>query len=369
MPASQLYDPDRLKYPLLRKGARGEGKWQRLTWDQALDHAAEQMQRIGREYTRCGFLFMAGTDMQSTFVHRFAEVVWLLQCHFPRIQLPVEPQPRISGHFSAWCPFPDVLNCKYIIMPGANRFEALVTPDSIDLMTAMQNGCKLVVLDPRFTKTAALANEWYRHQARHRHGLFSGAGPCPDYQRSFMIKIRGRKDLRLRKVQRACPTLHPGVGREGNRHPGVRTSAGMARELAAACAGGHGLSRAAQLGLQRLHPDPASPLPSSTRLLGNWDREGGLILPKKIKTGSISLRGAVLRRQSGRPGRCRPGADDVRRGRLLQTHPRRGHRGQTLPHQRLVDLQDQPHADRGQPQQNHRDDPCPGLHGHAWTSS
>jgi thiosulfate reductase/polysulfide reductase chain A len=46
-------------------------------------------------------------------------------------------------------------------MPGANRFEALVTPDSIDLMTAMQNGCKLVVLDPRFTKTAALADEWF----------------------------------------------------------------------------------------------------------------------------------------------------------------------------------------------------------------
>ena len=41
----QLYDPDRLKYPLLRKGARGEGKWQRLNWNQALDHAAEQMDR------------------------------------------------------------------------------------------------------------------------------------------------------------------------------------------------------------------------------------------------------------------------------------------------------------------------------------
>jgi thiosulfate reductase/polysulfide reductase chain A len=65
----QLYDPDRLKYPLLRKGARGEGKWQRLSWDQALDYAAEQLDRIGKNYTRCGFLFMAGTDMQSTFVH------------------------------------------------------------------------------------------------------------------------------------------------------------------------------------------------------------------------------------------------------------------------------------------------------------
>ena len=70
----QLYDPDRLKTPLLRKGARGEGKWHRLTWDQALDHAAEKMQKIAETYTRCGMLFMAGSDLQSTFVHRFAEV-------------------------------------------------------------------------------------------------------------------------------------------------------------------------------------------------------------------------------------------------------------------------------------------------------
>ena len=54
----QLYDPDRLKTPLLRKGARGEGKWQRLTWDQALDHGAEQLNRIAEKYTRCGVIFM-----------------------------------------------------------------------------------------------------------------------------------------------------------------------------------------------------------------------------------------------------------------------------------------------------------------------
>ena len=45
----QLYDPDRLKYPLLRKGKRGEGKWQRVSWDQALDHAAEQFTKIAEK--------------------------------------------------------------------------------------------------------------------------------------------------------------------------------------------------------------------------------------------------------------------------------------------------------------------------------
>ena len=38
----QVYDPDRLKHPLLRKGERGEGKWQRIPWDEAIDIAAQK---------------------------------------------------------------------------------------------------------------------------------------------------------------------------------------------------------------------------------------------------------------------------------------------------------------------------------------
>lgn len=156
----QLYDPDRLKYPLLRKGARGEGKWQRLSWDAAMDHAAEQLDRIGQEYTRCGFLFMAGTDMQSTFVHRFAEVYGSYNVISHESNCLLSRNRAFLDTYGV-VPTPDVIHCKYIIMPGANRFEALVTPDCIDLMTAMQDGCKLVVLDPRFTKTAGLADEWF----------------------------------------------------------------------------------------------------------------------------------------------------------------------------------------------------------------
>ena len=156
----QLYDRDRLKYPLLRKGARGEGRWQRLTWDQALDHAAEKMLEIGKKYTRCGMLFMAGTDTQSTFVHRLAEVYGSYNVISHESNCLLSRNRAFLDTFGV-VPLPDVINSKYIIMPGANRFEALVTPDSIDLMTAMENGAKLVVLDPRYTKTAAKASEWY----------------------------------------------------------------------------------------------------------------------------------------------------------------------------------------------------------------
>ena len=144
---AQLYDPDRLKYPLLRKGKRGEGKWQRLSWDQALDYAAEQMKKIGDKYSRCGMLFSPGSDMQSTFVHWFAEV-------FGSYNVTTHESACLLSRNRAYLdtfgevPFSDVLHSKYIIMAGANRFEALITPDSIDLMSTKKNGCKLVVLDP-----------------------------------------------------------------------------------------------------------------------------------------------------------------------------------------------------------------------------
>ena len=48
----QLYSPHRLKYPMRRVGERGEDKWERISWDEALDTIAERYRQIG---LRCGF--------------------------------------------------------------------------------------------------------------------------------------------------------------------------------------------------------------------------------------------------------------------------------------------------------------------------
>ena len=45
-----LYHPDQLKYPLKRAGEKGEGKWQRLTWEQALDEIAERLGRLKEKF-------------------------------------------------------------------------------------------------------------------------------------------------------------------------------------------------------------------------------------------------------------------------------------------------------------------------------
>ncbi|HAD05152.1 MAG: molybdopterin oxidoreductase [Desulfuromonadales bacterium GWC2_61_20] len=156
-----VYDPDRLKYPLIRVGERGEGKWRRASWDEALDLVGKNLNQIAEKYTRAGVVF-ASTEgtFQDHFFNQMAE------CYGSPNTLRHATlclSSNIQG-FSATFgtnPTPDVLNADYIIMSGANRSEAFITPDTIDLLKGDGGMRKLIYLDPRFTKTAAKADEWY----------------------------------------------------------------------------------------------------------------------------------------------------------------------------------------------------------------
>ena len=280
----QLYDPDRLKYPLLRVGRRGEGKWKRIGWDEALDLAAAKFKELGEKYTRCGTLFMAGTDSQSTFVHRFAAVYGSYNVISHESNCLLSRNRAFLDTFGV-VPIPDTLNCKYIIMAGANRFEALVTPDSIDTVTALQQGAKLVVLDPRYTKTAALASEWHPIKPGTDMAFCLALANVliaeELYDKKFVAERTNGFD-RLREhvksytpewAEKECQIKAEDIKR-------------MARDLAAA-------APAAMIYPGRRSSD----YENSTQirrsfaivnaLLGNWDQEGGLCLPRDIHTGSI----------------------------------------------------------------------------------
>ncbi len=163
-----LYDPDRLKHPLIRVGKKGEGKFRKATWEEAYEAILNGtdkfpgMAKILEEEkdNRSTFLFCAGEGMAEhtfkQFYQAFGSSNWLNHASLCL-------QTVISGYgvtIGAYAPA-DLENAEYIIMAGANRAEAIVTPDTMDFFKRTKGrGAKLICIDPRFTNTASKADKW-----------------------------------------------------------------------------------------------------------------------------------------------------------------------------------------------------------------
>jgi thiosulfate reductase/polysulfide reductase chain A len=76
------YHPDRLKYPLRRAGKKGEGKWERISWDEALDEIAAKLTEIREKYgVRSIGGFQGTAPRESLFSTRlFAAALGTPQC-------------------------------------------------------------------------------------------------------------------------------------------------------------------------------------------------------------------------------------------------------------------------------------------------
>ena len=71
-----LYHPDRLCFPLKRKGERGEGKWEQVSWEQALDEVAERLEELREKYGAETLACSSGTyrtadEYRSRFLNLF----------------------------------------------------------------------------------------------------------------------------------------------------------------------------------------------------------------------------------------------------------------------------------------------------------
>jgi thiosulfate reductase/polysulfide reductase chain A len=157
----QVYDPSRLKKPLIRAGARGEGKWREATWDEAFDYAAGKLSSIKQKYGPEAVLWSSTEAFAEVFFKNLGQA-------FGSPNIVRHPTLCLASVNLAYSitfgtvPSFDLLNANYVIMAGANRFEAFITPDTMDLIeSAMHRKARLVCLDPRFTVTAAKADTWF----------------------------------------------------------------------------------------------------------------------------------------------------------------------------------------------------------------
>ena len=153
------YDPNRLKYPMIRTGPRGSGRWRRASWEEALDYTAENLARIKAEHGPEAVLFSSTEGFQERFFLDLAEAYGSPNTFRHPTQCLVANNVAFF-HTYGTVPLPDIANSCLIIMAGANRAEAIITPDTIDLFKNLHHRNKFIYIDPRYTVTASKADMW-----------------------------------------------------------------------------------------------------------------------------------------------------------------------------------------------------------------
>ncbi len=156
------YNPDRVMYPLKRVGARGEGKWKRISWDEALAEVTSQLDAALKEDPNT-VVFKYGRDRTGGAVGRFAGTLGtdVLINHTS-----VCESSKKIGMEPTWGPdieTPDFANTKYILNFGSNILEAAYFHNPYAQRVAegvAENHAKLVTFDVRCSNTAGRSDEW-----------------------------------------------------------------------------------------------------------------------------------------------------------------------------------------------------------------
>ena len=161
-----LYHSDRLKYPLRRTGNRGESKWQRITWDEALDDIAGRLARVQQKYGAESIAVMTGTGPRTG--NNTARLFCLMLGTPNRISVDnhICFAPSAVAESSTYGVMttmmeigPDYRHAKCIVAWGANPL-ASHPPRGQEIVQAKKKGTRLIVIDPRRTALAAQADLW-----------------------------------------------------------------------------------------------------------------------------------------------------------------------------------------------------------------
>jgi anaerobic selenocysteine-containing dehydrogenase len=157
-----VYHPDRLLYPLRRVGPRGAGRWQRISWAEALDEISGRWRNIIAEsgpeailpYSYSGTLGLVQMVVASgRFWNRLGASRLERSICGAAAEMAVEA--TLGRRWSA--PYADVGHSRLVILWGHNPVST--APHFLPfLRQAQRQGCRLVVIDPRRTPSASGAD-------------------------------------------------------------------------------------------------------------------------------------------------------------------------------------------------------------------
>jgi anaerobic dimethyl sulfoxide reductase subunit A len=163
------YHPDRLRRPLKRIGKRGEGRFEAISWDEALDRVAAELTRVKAAYGNAALFVPYGTGSYSQTngrqtAQRLLNLFGGSLGHYNNYSWAcmAAATSTVYGTTVTGNQRQDWLNSKYILMWGWNPSEMRDgTNTEFFLRKARERGARIVCIDPRMTASAvALADEW-----------------------------------------------------------------------------------------------------------------------------------------------------------------------------------------------------------------
>lgn len=173
----RVYNPDRLKYPMKRVGKRGEGKFVRISWDEALDTIAQGMKRIISEYGNEAIYLNYGTGtlggtMTRSWPPGKTLLARLMNCcggylnHYGDYSS-AQIAAGLSYTYGGWADGnspSDIENSKLVVLFGNNPGETRMSGGGVTYyleQARAKSQARMIVIDPRYTDTAAgREDEW-----------------------------------------------------------------------------------------------------------------------------------------------------------------------------------------------------------------
>ena len=154
--------PDRILFPLKRTGERGDGQWQRVSWDQALDEIANKLGRIvgtyGPEALAVSQSLATGVSDQGLtrrFMNHVGSPNWI-----SGVAYCMGNTAAVNRMVYGWYPRADIFNSRCIVLFGHDPRRHSWTLEYKAIRMAQANGAKLIVVDPRRSENAEVADIW-----------------------------------------------------------------------------------------------------------------------------------------------------------------------------------------------------------------
>jgi len=158
---NQINDPERILYPLKRKGERGSGEWERVSWEDVLDDISGKIRNSLQQGRQNNIAYHVGRPGNEGYTERVLQA-WGVDGHNSHTNI---CSSGARTGYALWQKFdrpsPDHANAKTILLISSHLETGhYFNPHAQRIIEGMMDGAKLIVMDPRLSNTASMADVW-----------------------------------------------------------------------------------------------------------------------------------------------------------------------------------------------------------------